>query len=430
MTIARMRWVVAAMLLTATVINYVDRLTLPVVIGSMRKEFALSEQDYSQVVSIFLVAYALMYAGSGYVVDRLGTRRGFASFMFGWSVAQMLHGAVRGKWSLAGFRFLLGLTEPGNFPAAVKAVGEWFPPGRRAIGVGVFNAGSSLGSAIAVPMAAFLTLRYGWRFTFLFTGGLGMIWLCFWLLFYDTPEKHRWLAPADRTARGDAFPAPDGEPGSRAADEPWLGLLAKRQCYSLALARFLSDPVIYFVTFWLPEYLRKERGFDLARIGSSGWIPFLFGDVGYVLGGWLSSYLMSRGWPLAKARKTAMAAGAALLPAAIAAPFANSAEVAIGAICFVVLGHAIWVANLLTLPADLFPGSQVGRVSGISGMGGAIGGILANLAIGRALASFSYLPLFAVAGVLHPLAWLLVCYTIPSRLFAESAGRPATKSSA
>ena len=420
MTIARMRWVVTAMLLAATVINYVDRSTLPVIIGSMRKEFALSEQDYSQVVSLFLVAYALMYAGSGYIVDRLGTRRGFALFMFGWSGAQMLHGAVAGKWSLAGSRFLLGLTEPGNFPAAVKAVQEWFPADRRAIGVGVFNAGSSLGSAIAVPMAAFLTLRYGWRFTFLFTGGLGMIWLCFWLVFYDTPEKHSWLAPAERPVRDDEVPASDGEPVSS-----WLALLAKRQCYSLALARFLSDPVIFFVIFWLPEYLRKERGFDLAQIGASAWVPFLFGDAGYVLGGWFSGYLMSRGWPLPKARKTAMALGAALLPAAIAAPFAKSAEVAIGAVCFVVLGHAIWVANLLTLPADLFPGRLVGRVSGISGMGGAIGGMLANLAIGRALASFSYLPLFAVAGMLHPLALLLICYMIPSRLFAESALKPA-----
>lgn len=416
MSIARMRWVVAAMLLTATVINYVDRLTLPVVIGSMRKEFTLSEQDYSQVVSLFLVAYALMYAGSGYVVDRLGTRRGFASFMCGWSIAQMLHGVVNGKWSLAGSRFLLGLMEPGNFPAAVKAVGEWFPASRRAIGVGVFNAGSSLGSAIAVPMAAFLTLRYGWRFTFVFTGGLGMIWLVFWLVLYETPGNNRWLARAERTSGGD-LPAPNGEP--RVTDSSWLGLLATRQCYSLAVARFLSDPVIYFVTFWLPEYLRKERGFDLARIGASAWVPFLFGDIGYVLGGWLSSYLMSRGWPLAKARKTAMGVGAALLPAAIAAPYAKSAEVAIGAMCFVVLGHAIWVANLLTLPADLFPARQVGRVSGISGMGGAIGGILANLAIGRAVASVSYLPLFVVAGMLHPVALLLVWYMIPSRLFAE-----------
>lgn len=424
-----MRWLVAAMLLAATVINYIDRSTLPVVISSMRNEFSLSEQDYSQIVSLFLAAYALMYAGSGYIVDRVGTRKGFALFMFGWSSAQMLHAAVNGKWSLAGARFLLGLTEPGNFPAAVKAVREWFPAGRRAIGVGVFNAGSSLGSAIAVPMAAFLTLRYGWRFTFLFTGGIGMIWLCLWLAFYDAPETHRWLAKAERIAP-DIVPAPDCEPASPVADESWMMLLRKRQCYSLAIARFFSDPVIFFVIFWLPEYLRKERGFDLARIGASGWVPFLFGDVGYVLGGWLSGYLMSRGWPLAKARKTAMAVGAALLPAAIAAPFANSAEVAIGAMCFVVLGHAIWVANLLTLPADLFPGSQVGRVSGISGMGGAIGGILANLAIGRALASFTYLPLFAVVGILHPLALLLVCYMIPSRLFAESAGNRGSRHSA
>jgi ACS family hexuronate transporter-like MFS transporter len=403
----KLRWVIAGLLLLATMINYIDRLTLSVVISEVRAEFSLTERDYSQIVSIFLLAYAIMYTGSGYAVDRLGTRRGFALFIGLWSGAQMLHGAARGKWSLAGCRFLLGLTEPGNFPAAVRAVNEWFPPAQRAIGVGIFNAGSALGSAAAAPLAAWLTLRYGWRFAFVFTGSLGLVWLAAWLAIYRTPASSM-----DGTPRG-AAPAPD-----------WRRLLRSRECLALVLARFLTDPVIYFVIFWLPEYLRKERGFDLAMIGQFAWMPFLFGDVGYVLGGWLSGKLAERGFPLRQARKTAMLVGACLLPAAAIAPLAPSAGFAIAATCVVVLGHAIWITNLLTLPADLFPAHEVGTATGLSGTGGAVGGMLANLAIGYVVSRFSYLPVFLIAAVLHPLGWLLIHFLLVESNAHAPGGRP------
>lgn len=391
----KLRWVIAGLLLLATMINYVDRLTLSVVITDVRKEFSLTERDYSQIVSIFLLAYAIMYTVSGYAVDRLGTRRGFAVFIGLWSGAQMLHGAARGKWSLAGCRFLLGLTEPGNFPAAVRAINEWFPPAQRAIGVGIFNAGSALGAAAAAPLAAWLTLRYGWRFAFVFTGSLGLVWLAAWLAIYRTPPS-----------------SPDGTPRVEAPAPDWRRVLRSRECLTLAMARFLTDPVIYFVIFWLPEYLRKERGFDLAMVGQFAWMPFLFGDVGYVLGGWLSGKLVALGFPLRKARTTAMLVGACLLPAAAIAPLAPSASLAIAATCVVVLGHAIWIANLLTLPADLFPAHEVGTATGFSGSGGAVGGILATLAIGYVVSRFSYLPVFLIAAVLHPLGWLLIHFLL------------------
>jgi MFS transporter, ACS family, aldohexuronate transporter len=418
-SIPKLRWVITALLLFATMLNYIDRLTLSVVITDVRKEFSLSEQDYSQIVSLFLLAYAIMYAGSGYIVDRLGTRRGFAVFMFGWSVAQMLHSLARGKWSLAGCRFLLGWMEPGNFPAAVKAVAEWFPSGRRSIGVGIFNAGSSLGSAIAAPLTAFFTIRYGWRSAFLVTGALGLFWLACWLMIYQPPLRNRWISRKE-LGRLQSELEPAELPKTEAKNNSWFRLLQTRQCYTLILARFLTDPVIYFIMFWLPEYLRKERGFSLEMVGAFVWIPFLFGDIGYVAGGWFSSYLIGRGWTISSARKTTMLIGAALLPSAIWAPLAPTAPLAIAAICLVTLGHAIWIANLLTLPTDLFPGTRVGTVTGFSGMGGAVGGIFANLLTGYVVARVSYLPVFAVAGLMHPLSALLVHRLIPAKYFEHA----------
>jgi ACS family hexuronate transporter-like MFS transporter len=197
MKIPRLRWVIAAMLFLATMINYVDRTALSVVSVDVRREFNLNEQDYSHVLTLFLVAYAIMYAGSGYIVDRLGTRVGFAVFMFTWSTAQILHAFAVGKWSLGAFRFMLGLAEPGNWPAAAKAVADWFPARQRALGIGIFNAGSSIGSAIAPPMVAWITYQHGWRTAFIVTGAMGLVWLVVWLIIYEAPSRNRWLRPEE-----------------------------------------------------------------------------------------------------------------------------------------------------------------------------------------------------------------------------------------
>jgi MFS transporter, ACS family, hexuronate transporter len=409
--------VIAGLLLLATTINYIDRLTLSVVITDVRKEFLLTEQDYSQIVSFFLIAYAIMYAGSGYIVDRLGTRRGFAAFIGVWSLAQMLHGLCRGKWSLVACRGLLGATEPGNFPAAVKAIAEWFPASQRAIGVGIFNAGSSLGAAMAAPIAAFMTLKFGWRFAFLFTGAMGILWLLLWLLLYQPPHLCRWLSAKEYAdIKGRIQPPEQAKPKEKVV---WYRVLQSRQCWTLILARFLTDPVIYFMIFWLPEYLRKERGFDLVMVGKFAWMPFVFGDIGYIVGGWFSGKLIQAGWTLPRARKFVMASGAVLMPAAILAPLAPSAGLAIAATCVVIFGHAVWVANLLTLPADMFRGSEIGTATGWSGTGGAIGGILANLGTGYVVSRFSYFPIFALAGVMHPLAIFLIYRLLPERVFQK-----------
>lgn len=412
--IPKLRWVIAAMLFLATMINYVDRTALSVVSVDIRRDFNLDPQDYSHILTLFFIAYAIMYAGSGYIVDRLGTKAGFAVFMLSWSVAQMLHAFAVGKWSLGAFRFMLGLAEPGNWPAAAKAVADWFPARERALGIGIFNAGSSIGSAIAPPMVAWITYQYGWRTAFVLTGALGVVWLVCWLIIYDPPQRNRWLKPEEK---------PDiavEAVSTKGARPDWKRVIAMRECWTLILARFFTDPVIYFVIFWLPEYLRNERGFDLAMVGKFAWVPYVFGDIGYILGGWLSGRLIRAGWSLPRARKAVMAMGACCMPIAIAAPFVPEAWMAIAATCFVTFGHAFWVSNIQAIPTDLFHGGEMGTATGFSGMGGAVGGILANLGTGYLVTHYSYAPVFLMAGLMHPLSAVLIYRLLPDRYFRNA----------
>jgi len=415
MKIPKLRWIIAILLFLSTMINYADRLTLSIVSRDMRAEFHMTEEDYSYIVTVFLIAYAIMYAGSGYIVDRLGTRRGFAVFISTWSLAAMLHSFTTGIWSLGAVRFLLGLSEPGNWPAAAKAVAEWFPPRHRALGVGIFNAGSSLGSAIAPPMVAYLTLHFGWRFAFVAVGSLGLLWLVAWLLVYQPPHLNRLLRGDEYAQIKNEVQPP--EEASAALRVDWRKVICMRQCYTLILARFFTDPVIYFVIFWFPEYLRKERGFDLKMVGDYAWVPFTAAGAGYFFSGWLSGRLMQAGWTLPNARKSGLLISALLMPVAVFAPLVPTAGLAIAATCFITVGHAFFVSNIQTLPADLFPGHEVGTASGFSGMGGAVGGILANLVTGYVVQHFSYAPVFFMAGLMHPLSTTLVYCLLPNRYF-------------
>ncbi len=415
MKIPKLRWIIAGLLCLATAINYLDRQALGIVSVDIRHEFGLDEQDYSYILTFFFLAYAIMYAGSGYILDKLGTRRGFGVFIFFWSLAQMLHGFARGLWSLAGCRFLLGLSEPGAWPAAAKAINEWFPANQRALAMGIFNAGSSIGSALAPAAVAWLTLAYGWRSAFVITGFVGMLWLVLWMILYQPPHRNRWLSSAEYAELKPLLPAPEEARPAGAASPGFWALARTRPCWTLTLARFFTDPVIYFVIFWLPEYLRKERQFNLEMVGRYSWVPFLFGGIGYLLGGWFSGWLIERGWSIGRARKFVMAMGAAVMPVAILAPFVPTAALAIGAACFITFGHALWVANLQTLPTDIYHGPQIGTVTGVTGSGGAIGGMLAQLGTGYLVVHFSYAPVFLLAGLMHPLSAFLIYWLLPDR---------------
>jgi ACS family hexuronate transporter-like MFS transporter len=419
MKIPRLRWILAGLLFLATAINYADRQALAVVSDRIRGQFGMTEIDYSRILAGFFLAYAIMYAGSGYVVDRLGTKRSFSLFIGVWSFASVMHAFASGVWTFGIARFVLGLGEPGNWPAATKAVSEWFAPKQRALGVGIFNAGSSVGSALAPPVVSWLTIEYGWQFAFIAVGVAGFVWLLLWWILYDSPHRSRFLKDSEyREFKDEVLPPSESKPAS-AKSVDWGRVVRTREAIALCIARTFTDPVIYFVIFWLPAYLVKERGFNQKMIGKYSWLPFVFGGIAYMLGGWLSGWLMSRGWVLPRARKRIMLVGALCLPVAILAPFAPNAGLAIAATCFLTFGHGFWTSNLQTLPADLFPGHEVGTVAGFSGMGGAIGGLVANLWTGYIVSRFSYAPIFITAGLMHPMSMYIIFRMLPDSKFAQ-----------
>ncbi len=414
MKIRNLRYVIAGMLFVATAINYADRQMIAVVSTELRQEFNLDEVDYGEIVAWFMFGYAIMYAGSGPIADRLGTRRGYIFFVSAWSAAAMGHAFSFGKGSLIFWRFMLSLAQPGNWAVAAKGVAEWFPANQRALGVGIFNSGSAMGLVLGPPLVAFLTLEIGWRAAFLITGSLGFVWLLGWLALYRAPHESKLITGEELAFLEGKVTPPDQTAPARPGLWDWLRVLGKRECYALVVARFFTDPVVYFIMFWLPEYLRAERGFDLEMVGKYSWVPFFVGSVGYIVGGWLNGYLMRQGWPLAKARRLVLFLGAIGMPAAIFAPRVEEAWMAIGFTCVVTFGHALWISSLLTLPTDIFPGPQVGTSTGLTGMGGAVGGILANLVTGHIVRSFSYTPVFLMAGLMHPLSFGLLWLLLPN----------------
>jgi ACS family hexuronate transporter-like MFS transporter len=385
---------VAGLLFLATIINYVDRQTLSVLAPSLRDQFRMSNTDYSRIVFAFLLAYTFGQSGSGKIMDWLGTRRGFSLTMVWWSVAAMLHATANSVLHFGLFRFLLGLGEAGNWPGGVKAVSEWFPARERAFAIGLFNSGSCLGAVVAPPLVAWIALEWSWRAAFLFTGSLGFLWLALWLALYRLPGEHPWITRQEREHIERNSGAAEG------TKVRWVELLGYKQVWGLVLARMLSDPVWWFYVFWLPEYLRRERNFSLAMIGYFAWIPFLTADAGNFVGGGISSYLIKRGWPVLRARKTVMFTSAAVMLAGLPAVLTGSPTLAVALISLATLAYSSWAANILTLPADLFPRAVVASVSGLSGTGAAIGGMIFTLVIGVVVDHFSYLPVFTAAALM------------------------------
>jgi ACS family hexuronate transporter-like MFS transporter len=396
-----LRWFIVSLLFLATVINYVDRQTLSVLAPMLRDQFHMSNTDYSRIVFAFLLAYMIMQSGSGRLMDWLGTRTGMALTVAWWSVAAMLHAAAGSVLSFGVFRFLLGMGEAGNWPGGVKAVSEWFPAKERAFATGFFNSGSTVGAIIAPPLVTWIALRWDWQTAFLMTGSLGFFWVVLWLVFYRSPQEHPWLGERERAYILAGQPAGDADSAPKIR---WVALLGYRQVWGLVLARMMADPVWWFYVFWLPEYLKRERNFSMVMIGYFAWIPFLTADIGCLTGGAISGWLIRRGCPVLKARKIVMSVSAALMLSGIPAVLVESPAAAIALISLATFSYSNWAPNVLTLPADLFPKGVVASVSGLSGTGAALGGMLFTLIIGKVVDHFSYVPVFVAAGILPLIA--------------------------
>lgn len=390
-----LRWWIAGLIFFATLINFIDRLTISILAPVITTQLHLTNLQFAKLTTWFLVAYTISQGVSGKVYDRIGPRRGFTISIFIWSVAACAHAFARGVISLSCFRFILGIGEAGNWPGAARVIAEWFPIRQRAIGMGIFNSGVCVGSIIAPPLIVWLQLTFGWQATFLFTGSLGFIWLTLWLLFYESPERHRAITPEEY-----ALIKEGQAKGARQQQVAWLTLLRFRQTWAIVLSRFLADPVWWLYVTWLPLYLFNARGFDLKKIGMFAWLPFLTADVGSLLGGWLSGHLISRGWSTDRARKSVIVVSALCMIAGIPAAFATDALVALGFISLVTFGFQAWINNVQTLPSDFFPQQAVGAVAGLGGVGAGIGSILYVLTTGWVVDHFSYNPILIVASIL------------------------------
>jgi len=393
------RWRIAIMVSAAIAISYLDRQTLPVAVQAISKDIPLTNGQFSALQSAFLFSYALMYAGGGKLVDLLGTRRGFTVIMLFWSLACASHALAASFAMLMTSRFLLGMGEGGGFPAATRAVAEWFPAKERATAMGIINAGTAAGAVAAPPLIAAVLGYTNWRWIFVLTGGLGVLWVLWWRLSYSS-------TPATVSALAD--PSPDS-----ATRLPWIHLFRFRETWGLVTAKFLSDAAWFFYLFWLPKYLYDARGFDVKSVGAFAWMPSAAAGVGCLLGGAFSSSLVRRNFSLGVARKLALGLSAAVMPFVILVPHVPVSW-AIALFCLAYFGQQSWSTLVMVLPTDIFPHNVVGSVAGLVGFGGAMGGIAFGEIVGYLLDhGFGYGVVFRIAGTLHIAAFLIILIAIP-----------------
>ncbi len=396
----RARWLMIALALLATVIVYLDRQTLSVVVTVLPTEFGIGDKSYGLVLAAFMLAYTVMNGVSGPLLDRVGTRLGYALCVAWWSTAAILHVLTRGPWSLGACRFLQGMGEAGNWPAAVKVVAEWFPARERALASGIFNSGAAIGAVAGPPLAALLVYYVGWRAAFAAVGLLGYAWVAAWWSTYYTPlhircELHR--------------PPPS----------PWR-LLRTRFLASLTLSKIFLDPVWYFYVFWFPKYLVKVHALTTTQIGQVAWIPFVTADLGNLIGGWLTGRLIRRGISVSVARKTMIALSALLMTTAIPAAFVTSIAPAIVLVSAATFGYTSYNANALAFPADVFPKNMVGSIWGLASLGAGLGGMVFSWLSGRVIDAYGYAPVFIGYGIMPLIAALIVLVFLgPLRPLAE-----------
>lgn len=398
------RWGIATMLFFVSALNYLDRQVLSVLAPTIQEELGLSDMDYSYITSAFLLSYTIMYAISGTIIDRLGTRKGFFWFVGGWSIANVLHGFAKTVMQFSIFRFFLGAAESANFPAGVKAASEWFPVKERALAIGLLNAGSSAGAALAVPMVSFIAITFNWQMAFVITGLLGAVWMFFWWRHYYIPSQHPRISPEEL-----ALIEEDKEPenGTNNNGYSFWQLLKIRQAWGCYIARILIDPCTYFLIFWIPKYLQEEQGLSLGELGYFAWIPYVALALGTVSGGIIPRSLINKGWTLDRSRKTTMLAASLLVPLFCFLLF-NTTHVAIAilAIAGVMFGHGLW--GNITIPAEVFPKRVHATLTGIGGTLGGVTAIGVQFMVGWTVQNLSYKPIFIAVGIIYLVTFLLV----------------------
>src|ERR1700729_4607306 len=399
-----LRWRIAILVSAAIAISYLDRQTLPVAIQAISRDIPLTNVQFSNLQSAFLLAYAFMYAGGGKLADALGPRRGFTVIMIFWSIACASHGLALTFTMLAVSRFALGMGEGGGFPTATRAVAEWFSVNERATAMGIINAGSAVGAVVAPPLIALILFYANWRWFFFATGALGLLWTARWHKFSFPPAGPPQLTEQEREKIPQA-----ADPAATTTEKiRWLDLLRHKETWGSVSAKFLSDAAWYCYLFWLPKYLYDTRHFDIKSVGAIAWIPNAAAGIGCLTGGWFSSRLVRQKFSANAARKITMGLSAAVMPLILLVTRAPIAW-AIAIFSLAYFGQQSWSTLVMVLPTDLFPSSVVGAVAGMVGFGGAIGGVVLGQLAGYLLDhGVDYGPVLMIAGSLHIAAFAVI----------------------
>jgi MFS transporter, ACS family, hexuronate transporter len=409
------RWVICALVFFATTINYVDRTVIGVLEPTLREEIGWDDTEWGYLGSAFSFSYGIGLLFAGWVIDRLGPRLGYSLYLVVWSIAAAAHAFAGTVQHFLIARFALGLGESGNFPAAIRTMAEWFPRRERALATGIFNAGTNVGAIISPIVVPIIALNYGWEWAFVGTGLAGLIWVFFWWPMYRRPQEHPRVS-AEELAYIESEPTPP------AVKVPWRVLLTYKQTWAFAIAKFLTDPIWWFWLFWLPPFLKDLYNIDLKTIGAPMITVYLLADVGSVMGGWQSGWLITRGWTPNAARKTAMLTYALLVVPVVFAPVIGVKWAAVVLIGIAAAAHQGFSANLFTTTSDMFPRWAVGSVVGIGGFAGAMGGVLFQAMAGLLKdaiekqgidSNLAYLPLFIMAGSAYLIALLIVHLIVP-----------------
>ncbi len=415
----RLRWFLVGWVTLSTILNLIDKNTLAILAPTLSKEFGISQVDYARIIMAFQFAYAVMYVVAGRFVDVVGEKIGMTACVLWWSLAAMLHALARGALSFGLFRFLLGIGEPGNYPAALRASARWFAKEERGLPIAIWSSGSSVGSLISVPIIAFLALHFGWRSAFVVPGVVGVVWVVVWTLAYRLPS-----VPVNGPSVGVATSA--GAPGDAAEPRTFVDLLKNRKVLAMVGVRLLNDPIWVFYLAWMPKYLAEVWGFDLRQMALYGWIPFLFGGMGGMFGGVASDWLIRRGLTPAQARKTCLYVTGAIAPLGMLTGYVGSAGVSIALLAMMAFICYTWFISTAALMSDIFPERVVGSVLGLSAGVGQFAGIamawLAGYLLQRGGADVrhSYALLFIIAGSAH-----LIACTILFLFLKEKRSSPA-----
>lgn len=422
--IGKYRWTICTLIFFATTINYLDRAVISLLKSTFTEKLGWDDGDYSNVEIAFKLAYAIGLLIAGRVVDKLGTKIGYALATGLWSLAAVAHAAASTVFGFGVARAALGVTEAGNFPAAIKTVAEWFPKKERALATGIFNSGANIGAILAPATVPFIVTQLSWQWAFIITGALGFIWLFFWFIYYEIPQRQKRLRQPEyeyiHSDKDEAAPVDDAHPPKVS----WFRLLSFRQTWAFAIGKLLTDPIWWFYLFWLPDFLQSEYKLTLTEVALPVALVYTLSTAGSVGGGWLPLNFINRGWPVFRARKTSMLIYALCVIPIIFAQVAGSVNMwyAVLIIGLAASAHQAWSANIFTTVSDMFPKYTTASVTGIGGMFGALGGILLSAAVQKQLfvhyrsigqIETAYYIMFAVCGLAYLSAWLIMHVLVP-----------------